>query len=281
MTLLDKACFPRVKPCAEYANPAALEVLERLGLRATIASAGAAVFGGMRLVTPNGAELAIDFRRDDGRHALGVSRFVLDALALERARAVGVRVVEGAHVRALLRDGERVVGVRATIGGQPREWHGSVVVGADGHHSSVARLLGLDRPPRWPRRIGLAAHYVDLPLRDGLGEMHVGDSGYCGLAPQEEQRVNVAMVVELAHFERRSGSVAQFFEAELHAYPHLADRLCRRAAQHAGARRGSVGAPRATCRGRRLSAGRRRRRLLRPVHRRRHLRRLARRRTRG
>ncbi len=32
MALLDKARFPRVKPCAEYVNPAALDVLERLGV---------------------------------------------------------------------------------------------------------------------------------------------------------------------------------------------------------------------------------------------------------
>jgi flavin-dependent dehydrogenase len=100
VALLDKARFPRAKPCAEYANPEALAVLERLGLRQRVEAAGAAVFHGMRMISPAGHELAIDFERNAGRHALGLSRYRLDALAIERCRELGVDVCDGAHVRA-------------------------------------------------------------------------------------------------------------------------------------------------------------------------------------
>jgi flavin-dependent dehydrogenase len=114
--------------------------------------------------------------------------------------------------------------VRATLAGQACEWRARVVVGADGHHSAIARLLELDRPPRWPRRIGLAAHVENFPLRGQLGEMHVATGGYCGMAPQEDGRVNAAMVVDLARFERRGCSVEDFFDAELRGYASMTAR---------------------------------------------------------
>jgi geranylgeranyl reductase family protein len=227
VALLDKARFPRVKPCAEYVNPQALLVLQRLGLLERVRDAGAVVFPGMRVVAPGGGRLALDFEADAGRHALGISRRVLDQLAVERCRELGVTVVDGAHVRALLRDGRRVTGVRASRQGGVLDVTGRVVAGADGHHSAVARLLGLEqRLGRiWPRRIGLAAHLEGYTLEDGLGEMHVGRDSYCGLAPQEGGRVNAAMVVDLGRFARRSGSVEQFFDAELRAYPAMRERV--------------------------------------------------------
>ncbi|MGH9174779.1 MAG: NAD(P)/FAD-dependent oxidoreductase, partial [Vicinamibacterales bacterium] len=229
VALLDKARFPRVKPCAEYANPEAMRVLDRLGLLNDVRAAGAAVFRGMRVVSPGGRDLELDFSADAGRHALGLSRLALDLLAVERCRALGVEVIEGAHVRRLVVDGGRVTGVVASRGTATVELAARIVVGADGHHSAVARLLALDLPQRWPRRIGLAAHLEGYSLAGEMGEMHVGLDGYCGIAPQEDGRVNAAMVVDMARFERRGCSVEAFFDAALAAYPGMAERV--RAAQ--------------------------------------------------
>jgi flavin-dependent dehydrogenase len=73
----------------------------------------------------------------------------------------------------------------------------------------------------------LAAHLTGLPLPTGLGEMHVGPAGYCGLAPQEDGRVNAAMVVDQTRFEARGCSVKQFFDNELRTYPKLRERAVR------------------------------------------------------
>jgi geranylgeranyl reductase family protein len=224
VALLDKARFPRVKPCAEYVNPEAARVLDRLGLLERVRTEGAASFNGMRLVSPGGRELRLDFAADGGGRALGLSRRRLDALAVERCRELGVDVLEGVRVRDMLRADGVVRGVRASRRGEPVELYGRVTVGADGHHSAVARALGLDQPTRWPRRIGLAAHVEGFPLYDDLGEMHVSVHGYCGMAPQEDGRVNAAMVVDIARFERRQGTVEAFFDAALRGYPGMMPR---------------------------------------------------------
>lgn len=246
VALLDKARFPRDKPCAEYVNPAALGLLERLGLLAAARAAGAVEFPGMRVVAPSGREVLLDFAADAGRGALGISRRVLDALAVERCRALGVEVIEGARVREVIVDGARVAGVRARHHGETLELRAAVTVGADGHHSAVARLLELDAPVRWPRRIGLAAHLAGFPLEGGFGEMHVGPRSYCGIAPQEGGRVNVAMVADLARFKRRRASVETYFDAALRGYPGLRERAA--AAERVSSVRGVGPLARRVCR---------------------------------
>lgn len=225
VALLDKARFPRVKPCAEYVNPEAVRILDRLGVRDQVLDAGAAVFRGMRVASPGGRTVAIDYQADAGRPAIGLSRERLDALLVVRCRDLGVEVLEGTRARDVIVEENVVRGIHASESGRPVALSASIVVGADGHHSSVARSLRLDLPVRWPRRIGLAAHFDDFPLSDGLGEIHVGRAGYCGIAPQEEGRVNVAMVVDLDRFEARSGPPDAFFDATLRRYPPLAGRL--------------------------------------------------------
>ncbi len=69
--------------------------------------------------------------------AVGVARQrVLDALR------EGVDVRYGAEVTGLVRAGDRVTGVRATVGGDEAEIPAGLVVGADGAHSVVRGLAG-------------------------------------------------------------------------------------------------------------------------------------------
>ena len=55
-----------------------------------------------------------------------------------------------AEATGLIEEGGRVVGVRATVEGRPREIRADLVVGADGRHSTVreARGLAADRARR-------------------------------------------------------------------------------------------------------------------------------------
>jgi geranylgeranyl reductase family protein len=225
VALLDKSRFPRVKPCAEYVNPEAMRVLDRLGLLDAVRGSGAAIFRGMRVTSPGGRNLLLDYSGDADRHALGISRTVMDALAVERCRRLGVDVFEGTHVRTVKTGYGAVGSVAATQRGRSVEVAGRVIVGADGHHSAVARLLDLDLPLRWPKRIGLAAHLDGYPLIDEMGEMHVGPDGYCGIAPQEDGRVNVAMVVSMDAVKQRSVSVESYFDAALLSYPAMEARV--------------------------------------------------------
>ncbi|MES2093649.1 MAG: FAD-dependent monooxygenase [Actinomycetota bacterium] len=136
------------KACGEGLMPGALPALARLG------------------VDPPGFALrGVSYRaagfRADHRFATGVGRGVRrtalhDALA-ERARSLGVVVVRG-KVDALEQDSRSVTaaGIRARY-----------LVAADGLHSTVRRLSGLERPiAARGRRYGVRRHFRIEPASD-------------------------------------------------------------------------------------------------------------------
>ena len=210
VVLLDRATFPRPKPCAEYLNPDAVARLRRLG----VALGGAAVRH-MRVVAPSGAAFADAVR--DGR---AMPRELLDLALLERATARGARPMLGAALRHL----------EPT----PRGWlvhtrsgtlAADLVIGADGMHSRVARQTVGTRPPA-SRRMALVTHYAGLPGPPDTAEMHVTPFGYVGLAPVGGDMHNVSVVVEPGR-EPPRGDATAWFTALLASVPSLAARLAR------------------------------------------------------
>jgi flavin-dependent dehydrogenase len=235
--LCDKARFPRHKACSEYVNAAGARLLRQLGLADALVASGAHAMPAMLIHAPGGGRFLAEFDPDgSGTHALGLSRFRLDALLLDRARQAGVDVREGAHVRDLLRERGRVCGVVATIDGQREVIRAPLTIGADGRHSLVCRALDLASTPRWPRRTGLVAHYRGVRGLDAWGEMHVARHSYAGLAPLEHGLTNVAFVAPSQAIASRVGTIDDFFAQGLAAIPALAAKL--QGAERAGAIRG-------------------------------------------
>ena len=235
--VLDKASFPRHKACSEYVNPGGVRLLEVLGVEAAVLAAGPHRMEAMRTFAPSGRSYLADFAGvEPGRMALGLSRHRLDHLLLQRAVEAGATVCERSHVREVLVERGRVVGVEATIGGNRERLHAPLIVGADGHHSMVRRSLGLEVPIRWPRHTGLVAHYRGVTGLDHHGEMHVARHGYAGLAPLEDGLTNVALVTAAGAVAGREGSLERYFEQGLAEIPLVAEKLS--GATRAGSIRG-------------------------------------------
>ncbi|HWG57027.1 MAG TPA: FAD-dependent monooxygenase [Gaiellaceae bacterium] len=210
--VLDRARFPRDKACAEFLSPGAVAALARLGL-ADAAGARGSWQEGMRIVS-GGA--AVTLRYEAPRRGLGIPRRELDALLLAAARAAGAEVREGVSVAAAVVEAGRVRGVRLRDG---RVLRADLVVGADGLRSPVARSLGLERPARWPRRLGLVARVRGIPPRP-LGLMAVGRLGYCGVASVGAE-TSVGMAVS-PRARRPGESASALFERVLASLPEAA-----------------------------------------------------------
>jgi menaquinone-9 beta-reductase len=125
--LLDRADFPRDKPCGDGIAADALDVLGSLGV--TGSTDGYPPNDGLRLVGPGGATVARPLRRP----AHTVPRRVFDARLVAAALERGADLVKHT-VRQIHQDGDRV---RLDDAYQAR-----VVVGADGAESVVRRALG-------------------------------------------------------------------------------------------------------------------------------------------
>ena len=224
--LLDKARFPRHKACSEYVNAAGRRLLVELGLERDLDALGAHRMEAMLIHAPGGRRFLADFAlAESGATALGLSRLRLDGLLLDRARAAGVEVHEGAHVRDVIVAGSRVLGIETTIEGVRETLRAPLTVGADGRHGIVARSLALDYPLRWPRRTGLVAHYRGVAGLERWGEMHVNQGGYAGLAPLEDGLTNVAFVADSATVAGRDEPLDAFFERGLLGIPEVASKL--------------------------------------------------------
>jgi menaquinone-9 beta-reductase len=142
-------------------HPAGMDVLDELGV-------GGAVRAGsppMRQVRFDVDGSVLDVQLPPGRHECCPRRYRLDRLLQAAAVAAGVDTYEQARVTDLLRTGDRVVGVRVRQGSGDRQIPATLVVGADGRHSTVARLAGADEylAYEWPR--GMYWAYWQPPAR--------------------------------------------------------------------------------------------------------------------
>jgi menaquinone-9 beta-reductase len=154
--IVDRARFPRPKPCAEYLSPEASRILSEMGALSRVEASGAAALSGIRVRAPNGAVIAGDFVASHGfrgfrDRGLSVRREVLDAILLDCARLAGARVTEGVRVTDVVRDDARRVSGVVTLG-DTQNIRARFVVAADGLRSVIASRLGLAHSLRWPRR---------------------------------------------------------------------------------------------------------------------------------
>jgi geranylgeranyl reductase family protein len=232
VAVLDRAVFPRDKPCADYLSPQASRLLNAMGVEDAVQDAGAARLNGMVVRAPNGVELRGDFIASHGYQGfrdcgVAIRRTLLDLILLRAAKDAGASVIEEARVTGLLRNPAGAVeGVRAVRRGETGfELRAPLVVGADGLNSSVAHLAGLARRPGRPRRVAIVSHYRNVRGVCGHGEMHVGRGGYLGISPVNDGEVNVALVVDKAEAGSIHGDLAGFLDRWITAQPHLAQRF--------------------------------------------------------
>ena len=127
--------------CTHSILSSAVPTIERLGLAALLDARGAVRTHPEVWTRYSGL---IRFPTD-APHGYGVTRATLDPMLRELAAATpGVELLQGTTVAGLRRDDGRVAGVElATRDGRASSLRARLVVGADGRHSTIARLAQL------------------------------------------------------------------------------------------------------------------------------------------
>lgn len=164
---------------------------------------------------------------DPAAYNMMVRRIVLDdILARHAASAPGVELRMGQSASALLWDGDRVVGVRATEHGRSYEERARIVVGADGRHSWLARQVHAQEYERIASpKANFIADYAntnvqpDMSVRlwDGLGSM--------GMVMMEDSLVTIGMGVPLADLPAFRAGLPESFEQRLRRHPLYREHL--------------------------------------------------------
>lgn len=236
VTVLDRARFPRSKPCAECLSPQASRLLDDMGALSELEHRGVWLRG-MVVRAPNGVVARGDYAAAHGFRpwraaGLSIRREILDDVLIARARAAGAHVVEATRVTDVLRDGSgavRGVSLQDRDGGA-REAGARLVVGADGLRSVIARRLGLWHRARWPNRISLVAHYEGVGEVSDCGEMHIERDGFVGIADVGDGVTTVAAVFPDSRAAEISKDRSRFLDGWLASKAQLRSRF-------AGARR--------------------------------------------
>ena len=100
VALVDKARFPRDKICGDGLTTGALRLLEDLGVQPESVGSWTDV-GDIHVAGPKGHTVTFPLPRDRGHYAVVARRADVDNALVERARAEGVTVIEGAAITAL------------------------------------------------------------------------------------------------------------------------------------------------------------------------------------
>lgn len=195
--VLDRAKFPREKPCGGGLTGHAEEAMAALGLELTVPS----------VPSPRAEVRFWNFRREVtlGKPVRVIRRDEFDASLVAQARDRGVEVREGAALAGFAVDGDGVdVGVTgaggggAAGGGAGERLRARVLVGADGVGSRVRkylnqesdgtpiRLFRLEVPARGAWRSD-AMLYDFSPMTEGL-------RGYVWVFPVDGDRLNVGLM---------------------------------------------------------------------------------------
>jgi flavin-dependent dehydrogenase len=231
--VLERARFPRSKPCGECLSPQASRLLHDMGVLADV-EANAAHLRGIVVRSPSGAIARGDYVAGHGFRGfrdtgLSIRREILDQVLLNAARGAGAVVEEGVRVSDVVRDGDGTVrGVLVVdAAGTVREVRAGLVVAADGLRSVIARRVGLSRVAPWPHRVAIVAHYRDVGDVSDLVEIHVEDDGFVGVADVGGGATTVAAVFPRRRAHEFAGDAAGFLGVWLKSKPHLRARFER------------------------------------------------------
>jgi len=141
VVVVERASFPSDTLSSHLFEADALAFLDRLGLSEALRATGAPLVGWTDTrVEDLRLSMALPQRPGDVGGMASVRRSLLDPLLADAAQESGAVLHTATEVTALLEDRGRVVGVRAKDAGGERELRARLLVGADGRHSTVAKL---------------------------------------------------------------------------------------------------------------------------------------------
>ncbi|MDA2805540.1 NAD(P)/FAD-dependent oxidoreductase [Nocardiopsis suaedae] len=142
--LLDRATFPSDTVSTHYIHHAGVARLAAWGLLDELRASGCPPIERVAFHVAGTVLDGLPPEVDGVRTGYAPRRTVLDTILVEAAAHAGAEVRQGASFRAPLYQGDRVAGVTCAAGGREFSARARVVIGADGKHSTLARVVGAE-----------------------------------------------------------------------------------------------------------------------------------------
>ncbi|HVE92300.1 MAG TPA: geranylgeranyl reductase family protein, partial [Actinomycetota bacterium] len=197
VVVVDKAVFPRDKPCGDGLTPRAVRSIEQIGLGNELKR-----FHRVDTLRVFGAGKVLEFpwpaSETFPQYGYVAARTDLDDMMLRHAQVAGAEVLEGTTVLGPVVEDGIVSGVRVRDSSGEREMRASAVIAADGASSAIGRALGMVRSPASPMGVAIRAHFPSSRPEDTAIESHLevreaGTTlpGYGWVFPMGNGRINV------------------------------------------------------------------------------------------
>ncbi|WP_243059644.1 NAD(P)/FAD-dependent oxidoreductase [Nocardioides sp. SR21] len=224
VALLDRAEFPSDTISTHQIARSGVVQLARWGLLDAVLASGAPA---LRSVTFTAAGMSITRPIKDKAGVdllVAPRRYVLDSLLVDAAREAGADVRTGVRVTEVIREDDRVCGVR----GPDLELRAPLVIGADGLGSTIARAVGAETiEQRAANGAGVYAYYGGIPW-DGI-ELIASAGALAGVFPTHHGEACVWVCMPADDFRRlrrhHPSREAALEAALLHHAPELSARL--------------------------------------------------------
>jgi geranylgeranyl reductase family protein len=191
--VIDKAEFPREKPCGDGVLSDASEDLKRIGAWEKICAANFRRFSGLRLIPDGGKGVTVRFKEEQAQLSFLAPRTVFDTLLRDHAASLGAEI-RTARALEPLWEGGRIVGVLAEEAGRRVELRARVVIAADGAASVLAARTRPNAPAS--KAVALRGYVHAERVQDDYIQIDVFQKlgmGYAWVFPLTRHLVNVGI----------------------------------------------------------------------------------------
>ena len=193
--LAEQKKFPRAKLCGEFISPECINHFERLGVAESIFAAKGATLIETSFYSRSGNKVTVPSNWfGTERAAIGLSRAEMDRLLLERAKRVGVTVLQEAHVVEPILKAHRVSGMRLKQNEQFEEYRATITIDASGRTRALARKLNTKKERQRARLVAFKAHLQNARVAPGVCEIYSYRGGYGGLSNIEGDLSNLCFI---------------------------------------------------------------------------------------
>ena len=220
VVLVEREKFPRHKLCGEFISPECLGHFKELGVLDEMLEVGGDRITETVFYAPDGKSVSVPSQWFDGE-ALSISRAEMDFRLMEKAKKIGVEVLEETQVIGVLFENAEICGVKVrTKDGNTQEILADLTIDATGRANVVAKLAKKSKVAEIPnpksqipnRLVGFKTHLENVNLEKGVCEIYFFRGGYGGLSFVEDNRANHCFLIHARVVKECLGDVDKILE---------------------------------------------------------------------